>query len=74
MAGGKADIVKVVVFASGSDTFLAGDCPFILDFALTGKNIFELIHSGIGEKQGRVIKGNHRRRWQAFVSMVFKEA
>ena len=74
MARGKADIVEVVMFTSGADAFLAGGNPLVFNFTLTGKNIFELIHSGIGEKQGRVIKRNHRRRGQAFVSVAFKEA
>ena len=74
MARGKADIVKVVMFASGTDTFLAGGSPLIINLALTGKNIFELVHAGIGKKQGRVIKRNYRRRGQPFVSVTFKEA
>lgn len=49
MARCKTDIVEVVMFASGADTFLAGGSPLVINFALTGKNIFELIHAGIGE-------------------------
>jgi len=74
MAGCKADIVEVVMFASGADTFLAGGSPLKINLALTGKNIFELVHAGIGEKQGRVVKRNYRRRGQAFVAASFKEA
>ena len=74
MARRKTDIVEVVMLASGADTFLAGDSPFVINLALTGKDIFELVHAGIGEKQGRVIKRNYRRRWQPFMSVTFKEA
>ena len=50
MAGGKADIVEVVMLASGTDTFLTGSRPLVVNFALTGKDILELVHAGIGKK------------------------
>ena len=52
MPGGIADVFKIVMFAAGTHTALAGDCFIVLPFILTHEHRLELYHPGIGEQPG----------------------
>ena len=58
-----ADLFKVVVLASGTDTFLRrGRSPISIGGALHAeKDLLELDHPCVREKQGRIIGRNERR-------------
>jgi hypothetical protein len=47
------------MFATGTDTFLGSGCALIGSLIEPQKDIFKLIHPGIGKKQGRIISWNH---------------
>ena len=72
VADGIADVVKVVVFAAGTDGFLRCGCAGIVAFFIAGKDMFELHHAGVGKHQGRVIIRNQRRGRDNFM-VVFCE-
>ena len=55
-----SDIFKVVVFSAGPDAFLGIDRAVIITASGSKKDVLELGHPGIGEKQSRVVMGNHR--------------
>jgi hypothetical protein len=61
MAVGEADIFEVVVLAAGAHAFLR--CRGARVFALleSKENVLELVHSGVGEEQRRVIRWDERR-------------
>jgi len=61
MAGGKADIVEVVVLTSGADALLDAGCPLVPHPALAGEYVLELVHASISEQQRRIVKRNDRR-------------
>jgi len=61
MASCHADIFQVIMFATGTGTFLAGSRPRVTAVFQAQKNVFELHHSGVGEKQRRVVFGHQRR-------------
>ncbi len=55
-----ADIFQVVVLSSYTDAFLAGGGAVVVSFRLTEKNIFKLVHSSVGEKEGRIVMRHDR--------------
>ena len=62
VARGVADIVEVVVLATGADAFLAaGGCLVRLRFE-AGEDVLERHHAGVDEHQGRVVVRDQRRR------------
>ena len=52
---GIAHIIKVIMFATGAHAFLAGGRTAIIAVFKSGKNIFELDHTGGRKHQGRII-------------------
>lgn len=50
-----ADIFKIVVLPSHADTFLGGGGSVVVAHAFPEEDIFELVHAGVGEKEGRVV-------------------
>ena len=60
VAGRPADIVQIIMFASGSNALLGTSGPPIVDRALAGENVLELVHPGVREENRRVVKGNNR--------------
>src|SRR5262245_14047569 len=68
-----SDIIQVVVLSTGSDTFLAAGCHRIGALLASEKNIFELIHPGIHEQQGRVLSRNQGRAGDDGVTPVREE-
>ncbi len=60
VAAGKAHVFKIVVLAAGADALLRGGGAGIIALLCAEKQIFELVHSGVGEEQRRIV-GRHQR-------------
>ena len=65
-----ADIVEIVVFAAGTDTFLGIDRPAVGASACAQKYILELVHAGVGEQQCGVIERDDRAAGHECVAML----
>ena len=50
-----ADVFEVVVFAADPHAFLCGRGPFVAALFDAQECIFELVHPGVGQQQGRVV-------------------
>ena len=74
MALGEAHILKIVVLATRADALLGGGGAGVIALLQPQEHVFELVHAGIGEEQGGVIRRNQRRRVDTAVSFAFKEA
>jgi hypothetical protein len=57
VARGLADLIQVVVLAPGAHAFLRRRGARVVALFHPEKDILELVHPGIGEKQRRVISG-----------------
>ena len=57
-----ADIVEIVVLATGAHAFLGSDGTRIRRRGLAGEIVLELDHAGIGEHQRRIVVRNERTR------------
>jgi hypothetical protein len=51
-----AHLFEVVVLAAGADAFLAGGSPRVIPLLLAEEGALELHHTGIGEKQRRIVR------------------
>ena len=58
-----ADIIKIIVFTAGPQTFLRRGRTDIIAGLRTGENIFERDHARIHKQQSRVILRHKRCRW-----------
>ena len=60
MAVGEADVFQVIVLAAGAHAFLG--CCGARVFALieAQENVLELVHSGVGEEQRGIVRGDER--------------
>ena len=61
MPRGKANIVQIIMFATGPDTLLRTGGAGIFRATLAGEDILELIHAGVDKQDSRIIKRNYRR-------------
>ena len=61
MAQRGTDVVQVVVLAADAHAFLRGGRARVIALLAAEKHVLELVHSGIGEEQGRIV-GRHERR------------
>src|SRR4030042_6004426 len=66
-------IFKVVVLAAGTDTLLAVGRPAEFGAGQPEEDVFELIHSRIGEKQRIITNRHYRRAWDKLVSLAFEK-
>jgi len=55
-----SNFFQVVMFSSSTNTFLTINHAFVCYFFLPQEDTFELIHSSIGKKQGRIVFRNYR--------------
>ena len=55
MAGGVADVLEIVVFATGAHAALARDGTHVVAFVAAQEAVLELHHAGVGEQQRRVV-------------------
>ena len=72
-----ADILKVVMLATGADTFLRGYGAVVVAGLKAGEQVLELHHTGVGEHQCRVILRNQRAGGHDFVTIgtvIFKKS
>src|SRR5262245_40563585 len=67
MARGLSHFVQVVVLATGADAFLRGRRALVITLLGAQEDVFELVHSGVGEKQRRVVR---RQQWRRFDYLV----
>ncbi len=72
MARGVADVVEVVVFTAGAHALLRGHRTLVVAMLLTGENVLELHHAGVGEHQRRVVARHERRRGDDLVTVLGK--
>src|SRR5690242_12502130 len=61
MAVGEPDIFEIVVLAAGAHAFLRGSGALVVALLESEEHVLELVHSGIGKKQGRIADGHERR-------------
>ena len=60
MAAGVADIFQVVVLAARPHAFLRGGGAGVVALLESEENVLELVHAGVGEQQGGVVRGDER--------------
>jgi len=70
MTAGEADVLKIVVLASGTNTLLTGGGARVVTVLCAQENILELVHAGVGKQQGRVVGGHQRRRVHTTVPLA----
>ena len=73
MAASSPHLLQVVVFAARAHALLRGAGARVVSLLLPQENIFELVHSGVREKQRRVVLRNQRRGGNHTMAPVFKE-
>ncbi len=71
---GVADVFQVVVLAAGTYALLAGGGTGIGALLQAEEAVLELVHAGVGEQQGRVVRRNQRTGGHASVALLFEEA
>ena len=74
VALGEADVFEVVVLAAGADAFLGGGGAVVVALFEAEEDVLELVHAGVGEKQGGIAVGNERRAADAAVAFALEEA
>src|SRR5207248_1777253 len=65
VALGEADIFEVIVLAAGADALLRGGGARVIALFEAKKDVFELVHAGVGEEQGGIVGRNERGRVDA---------
>ncbi len=70
---GAAHVLKVIVLAGDAQALLRRGCARVAALLLAGEALLELYHAGIGEKQGRVIRGNERSGRNNFMPVFFEK-
>ena len=58
VAASEADVFEVVVLASGADAFLRGGGAVVVAALVAEEDVFELVHTRVGEEQRRVVVGD----------------
>lgn len=61
------------MLAAGADTFLTVGRPVIFRAGQPQKNVFELVHSRISEKQRIIANRHYGRAWDKLVSLAFEK-
>jgi hypothetical protein len=61
------------VLAAGADAFLSGAGAFVVALFQAEENVFELIHSGVGEKQRGIAVGDERAAADDAMTVLFEE-
>ena len=71
--GVHSDLFKIIVFAAHAETFLGVRHTRRLGWAVAQEDVFERVHSRIGEHQGGVILEDHRGGRHDFVRFFPEE-
>ncbi len=74
MALGEADIFEVVVFAAGAHAFLCCGGFVVVALFQAEEDVFELVHSGVGEEESGVAMWDERGAADAAVAFALEEA
>src|SRR5690606_32859140 len=69
-----ADVFQVVVLAASAHALLAGGGAGVGALFQAEEAVLELIHAGVGEQQGRVVRRNQRTGGHTGVPLLFEEA
>ena len=70
---GEAYVFEIIVLTARADAFLRGGRPHVVALFEAEKNVFELVHSGVGKEQRRIIRGDERRGVHLAVSLLNEE-
>jgi hypothetical protein len=57
---GKADVLQIVVLATGAYALLGSGGAGVVTLVESEKDILELVHTRVGEQQGWVVRGHER--------------
>ncbi len=74
VAAREADIFKVVVLAAGAHAFLLGGGARVVALLRAKKEVFELVHAGVGKQQRGVVGRHQRGGVHAAVPLGLKKA
>src|SRR6185312_14384496 len=69
----KADVFEIIMLAARTNALLRRSRTPVVALLQTKKNVLELVHSGVGEEQRVIVRGNERRRMDLFVSILNKK-
>ncbi len=69
----KTDVLKVVMLTARANTLLRRRCTPVVSLLQTKEDVFELVHSGVGEEKRGIVRGNERRRMDLFMSILNKK-
>src|SRR5690606_11460562 len=72
--GGVADVLEVVVLATGPDALLGAGRPVVGSAIEAEEDVLELVHPRVREQQGRVVRRHDRARGDDRVFLRFEEA
>jgi len=73
MALGEADVFEVVVLAAGADSFLRSDSLVVVALFEAEEDVLELVHAGVGKKEGGIAVRNERAAADAAMSLLLKK-
>ncbi|MNF43853.1 hypothetical protein D3C84_249540 [compost metagenome] len=74
VARGVADVLQVVVLAAGTHALLAGGGAGVGALFQAEEAVLELVHAGVGEQQGRIVRRDQRTGGDTGVPLLFEEA
>ena len=60
MPGRLSHLIQVVMFTAGAEAFLRRTSADVIALFDPEKDVFELIHPGVGEKQRGIVRGQKR--------------
>src|SRR5262249_20545002 len=69
----EADVLEIVVLAAGADALLRSGCAVVVALLETEKDVFELVHPGVGEQKSGIVLRDQRRRMDALVPLLLEE-
>ena len=72
VARGVADIFQIVVLAAGAHTALRAGCAGTGPWLQAQKHVLELVHTGVGEQQRGIVRGDQRTAGDASVLLRCK--
>ena len=61
VAAGVADVFQIVVLAARAHAFLRGGGARVVALLEAQEDVLELVHAGVGEQQGGIVRGDQRR-------------
>jgi hypothetical protein len=73
VAVGEPYVFEVIVLAAGADAFLGGGGARIIALLEAQENILELVHPGVREEQGGIIRRDERRAAHDAVAALGEE-